>query len=121
LQVLDQISTRTNGIALAIERLERDLTIEEYSAVCEQISAMYRTLGDLQAVAATAGTRAGGYKGAKSTNAIRSVSNEKRLHIKADFERASVSGTAKEEIYRILARRHRVSDRTVRRVISNRR
>jgi hypothetical protein len=121
LTAIDEIEARTNEIAQAIERLESELTIKEYSAVTEQVNAMYRAIGNLQAVGATAGTRRGGYKGAATTNQVRAISIDKREQIKRDFERARTSGTAKEIIYQQLARRYKVSDRTIRRAVSNHR
>src|SRR5258705_3426530 len=108
-------------MAQAMERLERELTIDEYAAAREAMNALARALGDAQAVAASAGTRRGGYKGAATTNASRALSAEQREKIKDDFEKALADGTAKEIIYSQLARRHRVSDRTIRRAVTNHR
>lgn len=119
LKALDEITVRANNLASAIERLERDMTLAESYAVSSEISALYRSLGDLQAIAATAPARRGGYKGAAATNAARALSSQKRQQIRDDFDSARRAGSPKEEIYAQLARRYKVSDRTIRRAVSN--
>jgi hypothetical protein len=120
-KTLDEIEAQTNRVAQTIERLERELTTSEYSVASQEIAALYRQFGNLQAVAAIRGPRNGGYKGSASTNANRSLSLERREQIKVDFERARLTGTPKEEIYRQLAHRYKSSDRTIRRAVSGRR
>lgn len=121
LRVLAEIEARIDETAQAIERQENEVTADNYAATWLAINSMYRTMGDLQAVAASAGTRRGGYKGAAATNAIRALSAEQRDKIKGDFERARTDGTGKEIVYRQLARRYKVSDRTIRRAVTDHR
>jgi hypothetical protein len=121
LQVLDKIKAGMEQMAQAVERLERELTLDEYAAARQALNDMYRALGDAQAVAASAGARRGGYKGAAATNASRALSAVRREKIKDDFDKAFRGGMAKEVIYQRLASRYRLSDRTIRRVVTGHR
>ena len=121
LRALGELEARIDAIARDLERLERDPTPHAYAAARQVLSEAYRAVGDLQAVTASAGTRRGGYKGSATTNAARSLSIDQRGKIQSAFEKAIASGMAKETAYRQLARGHRVSDRTIRRVVTGNR
>src|SRR5258707_11392156 len=98
LRALDRVEAQIDELAQAMERLERELTLDEYAAAREAMNALARALGDAQAVSASAGARPGGYKGAATTNASRALSAEQREKNKDDFEKALPGGTAKKNI-----------------------
>jgi hypothetical protein len=121
LAVLTDIENRIAAIQAASRELEQNVTLDHYAALQEQLNAAFRALGNLQAVAATAGTRRGGYKGSTTTNASRSLSDDQRARINSDFQRARADGLSKEHSYAQVARHHRLSGRTIRRVVNGQR
>ena len=134
-QVIERLELKVEEILQAVERLERlrrELTPDEYAAAVwdqyaaarQVLNSTYRALGDAQAVAAIAGQRRGGYKGAKAKNIWSAVTPEKQEQIKVDFVKAIARTDlvrGENDAYRIVARKHKLNARTIRRIVTGKR
>jgi hypothetical protein len=118
LRALTELEARVSAVEATNAQLVQNPTWEQLEIARQALHEVYVAAGRIQVVAATAPQRHGGYESAaakKSDSAISSIA------IKAHFERLRASGMQKEIAYQTIARKERVSPRTIRRAVTGKR